>query len=409
MRVLFATLGSVGDVKPCLHLAMGLQRMGHDVILAANEGYRDMASGFGVRFVALSSEHDVELTTHKDFTHSSKGLEVTRDLLLGSIRSTLDFVEAHRTPGQTVLVAPTRVLGARIAQERWNIPLVSLHMAPLYLTSFDGYPSEFVELVLGAGLDRIRTSHGLPPRQDRIDRWQYSPQKVVGLFPQWFATPEPAWPPHTELLDFLLTPPDASALAPDLVEFLDHGDPPVVFSPGTYTRQTRRFFETALDVAETLGQRAILTPVRRDLLPERLPDTVFATDWVEYSTLLPKVKALVHAGGIGTCAEALRAGIPQLMVPVVFDQTDNARRVAELGAGSVVEPDSFLGDTAREAVAQLLDDRTIRARARALRPRLGVGPSAYGRLAAIVSEMLGTGASPPSGPKRPRVLKVRSF
>ena len=61
--------------------------------------------------------------------------------------------------------------------------------------------------------------------------------------------------------------------------------------------------------------------------------------WLPYvalRTLLPRSAALVHHGGIGTTAEALRAGVPQVIVPLAYDQFDNAARVTALGAGASV-------------------------------------------------------------------------
>jgi rhamnosyltransferase subunit B len=57
---------------------------------------------------------------------------------------------------------------------------------------------------------------------------------------------------------------------------------------------------------------------------------------VPLSKLLPQAAALVHHGGIGTTAEAFRAGVPQLITPFAWDQFDNGARIASLGAGLVV-------------------------------------------------------------------------
>ena len=58
--------------------------------------------------------------------------------------------------------------------------------------------------------------------------------------------------------------------------------------------------------------------------------------YAPFDVLLPRVALLVHHGGIGTTAEALRAGVPQLVLPFAFDQFDNGRRVQQMGAGSVL-------------------------------------------------------------------------
>ena len=65
-----------------------------------------------------------------------------------------------------------------------------------------------------------------------------------------------------------------------------------------------------------------------------LPDGVRAFAYLPYSKVFPAAAAVIHQAGIGTLAQALRSGRPQLIVPVAFDQPDNARRAAMLGAGA---------------------------------------------------------------------------
>jgi UDP:flavonoid glycosyltransferase YjiC (YdhE family) len=67
-----------------------------------------------------------------------------------------------------------------------------------------------------------------------------------------------------------------------------------------------------------------------------LPPTVAAFDSLPYSKVFPHAAAIVHSGGIGTLAQALASGRPQLVVPVAFDQADNARRAALLGSARVL-------------------------------------------------------------------------
>lgn len=53
--------------------------------------------------------------------------------------------------------------------------------------------------------------------------------------------------------------------------------------------------------------------------------------YVPFRKLLPQAGAIVHHGGIGTAAHALKAGVPQLVTPIHTDQFDNARRLVDLG------------------------------------------------------------------------------
>ena len=53
-----------------------------------------------------------------------------------------------------------------------------------------------------------------------------------------------------------------------------------------------------------------------------------------HSWLLPKCRAVIHHGGAGTTAAGLRAGIPNIVVPLTGDQVFWGQRVAALGAGT---------------------------------------------------------------------------
>jgi len=68
---------------------------------------------------------------------------------------------------------------------------------------------------------------------------------------------------------------------------------------------------------------------------------------------LPRCAVFVHHGGIGSCAQGLRARVPQLIRPFAYDQFDNAARIEADGAGRFV-PD---GDTrARTSLLHALDE-----------------------------------------------------
>ena len=96
------------------------------------------------------------------------------------------------------------------------------------------------------------------------------------------------------------------------------------------------FWRHAAAAAAALGKRAILlTGMPPSQLPA-LPNGVIAFQYLPYSQVFPRAAAVVHQAGIGTLAQALAAGRPQLIVPVAFDQPDNARRAQNLGAARVL-------------------------------------------------------------------------
>jgi rhamnosyltransferase subunit B len=184
-------------------------------------------------------------------------------------------------------------------------------------------------------VNAARAAHGLAPVADLIDFIVQVPDLSVALFPEWFAPTQPDWPQPLVRTGFPLYDPSPQAeLSPEVARFLEAGTKPVVFTPGTGNRQAAHYFLCALDACARLGRRAILLTPHRDQLPAQLPTPVLWQAYVPLRALLPHVAALVHHGGIGTTAEALRAGTPQLVVPLAHDQFDNGARVRALGVGT---------------------------------------------------------------------------
>ena len=103
-------------------------------------------------------------------------------------------------------------------------------------------------------------------------------------------------------------------------------------------RHAANFFRTAIAASEALGARAILLTKHADLIPSRLPGSMRHCLFAPFHQLLPLCRAIVHHGGIGTTAAALDTGCPQLILPLAWDQPDNAARVVRLGAGLTLGP-----------------------------------------------------------------------
>jgi rhamnosyltransferase subunit B len=85
---------------------------------------------------------------------------------------------------------------------------------------------------------------------------------------------------------------------------------------------------------------------------------------------LPRAAALVHHGGIGTLSQGFAAGLPQLVMPMSFDQPDNAARLKRMGAGLALPRRRFRSAIVATALAQLLDSAEIAARCREIAGRI---------------------------------------
>jgi UDP:flavonoid glycosyltransferase YjiC (YdhE family) len=183
---------------------------------------------------------------------------------------------------------------------------------------------------------------------------------VNGLFPEWFGPPQPDWPKALRLTSFPLYDESdrQTQLAPDLQRFLSDGPPPILFTPGSANQQADAFFREAIGAVTQLGRRALLLTQYPSQLPT-LPAGVHHERYVPFSAVLPQCAAFVHHGGIGSLAQGLAAGIPQLTMPMGFDQPDNATRLARLGVGRWVLPGDFNAAHVAAALGALIDDRGV--------------------------------------------------
>jgi len=192
---------------------------------------------------------------------------------------------------------------------------------------------------------------------DRVFReWIHSPRRIIGLFPDWFGPPQVDWPAALRLTGFpLYDEPDQSDIPHGLLRFLDEGPAPILFTPGSANQSAAGFFRAAIDASARLGRRALLLTRYPGQLPALSP-TAHHESFVPLSSVLPRCAALVHHGGIGTLAQGLAAGVPQLTMPMGFDQPDNATRLFRLGVARWVVPSRFDGHRVAAALQELLDD-----------------------------------------------------
>ena len=198
---------------------------------------------------------------------------------------------------------------------------------------------------------------------------QHSPSLVLALFSTAFARPQPDWPPNTVVTGFPFydrrdRAGDPAGLDPALVEFLEAGEPPVVFTLGSSAVWVAGdFYSESVKAARAAGVRALLLIGDERNRIANLPEGVAAFDYAPYGELLPRARAVVHQGGIGTTAQGLRAGIPSLVVPFSHDQFDNGSRVARTGAGRWLARSKYNAATAARELRAMFTDESYTSRA----------------------------------------------
>lgn len=408
-EIVLCTQGTRGDLAPFLSLAVRLMAEGRRVTILANANWEACVHRIGAAFLPMGPA-DPPQTGRDDRRffrdHIVPSFRRNHDLLVGMVRSgrrpTVLFrssmagaaaaVEKLGLVGGCVYLQPSAILSR--VRPSWPLtPLAGGPLAPLGRRLFLPALLHAARLInpFRAPTNGFRRSIGLAPMA------LLSPPRAsfhLMLCPDWFALPQPDWPEHCYVSGFAFPPPE-TALPEPVAAFVKRYGPPLVFTPGTGVSGVETFVAHARETARTLGMPAIIvtphTPAGIDGAAR-----IMTTDFVDLAALLPGSRALVHHGGIGTLAQALNAGVPQLIVAGRFDQPDNAVRVAQLGlGGAILRPDAR-APTWSVALSSVLASDHVRqqvATARAL-VRRADGPGAAIAVLAYYERLAGVSAAP---------------
>jgi UDP:flavonoid glycosyltransferase YjiC (YdhE family) len=132
-----------------------------------------------------------------------------------------------------------------------------------------------------------------------------------------------------------------------------------VFTPGSAKTDAHWFFAAAVEACQNLNRRGMLLSRYSNQIPKQLPPGVVHFSFVPFSQLLPHAAAFVHHGGIGSCGQGLAGGVPQIIMPMAYDQLDNASRLRRLGVADVLPPKKFTGPNLTRVLNKLLSAPSV--------------------------------------------------
>lgn len=392
MRIVFASLGSLGDLHPLLALAEESRRRGHAVSMAASETYRAYVSSLGYEFRRIRPDLDPGPSRMDYLSHPTRGPErLMREELFPRVRETYtDLLDAAREAD--VLVVGELLYVAPLVAAKRKIPWANVILSPSSFLSacdpcvlapaqglhalrhFGPWPHRLIFAIgravtsrWGAPLLAFRKELGFPPGPSPIFEGKYSEDLVLACFPGFLAAPQPDWPTAVVQTGFpFFSQPLPPATAEKLDTFFAAGEAPVVFTLGsTAVHIARDFYTAAAAAAREVGRRAILL-LGKNTLPSTLGRDILSLDYAPLDTVLPRAAAVVHHGGVGSCGEALRAGIPSLIIPFGYDQPDNAERLRRLGVARTIRRHNVSQKTLAAGLRKILFDPSLATRAKEL-------------------------------------------
>jgi len=397
MRICILTLGSRGDVQPYLALARGLDAAGHRTTICGTPAFRPFVESYGLEFASFDTGDPQALLRSPEgqavFRSARNPVALFRGLcrLLEPVLEKGYTEACQATEGaDALLVSPGALPIAHALHEQRGIPFAGAFLQPNHPTSAFGswlFPEVPAWLPFRGSLRRasysatwhvlfriIRAANdgarsrvlGLGPAANPFavmlrERWPtlygFSSAVVprppdwgseLALTGYWFLDRPVSWSPPRELTDFL-----AAGPAPICVGFGS--------MPSTDPEQTTELFARALALA---GLRGILLTGWGGLARAKLPDSMLALESAPHDWLFPRVAAVVHHGGAGTTAAALRAGVPALVIPFIADQRFWGQQLTALGAGlGPLSRRRLTAERLAEALRALVENPAFRTRA----------------------------------------------
>lgn len=385
-RIVVTTIGSLGDLHPKIAIAIELRQRGHDVLFATHKEYQSKIEALGFEFHSMRPDNTAledpqEMARMMDLQTGSE--YIVRKWVCPSLREMYaDLI--HSAKDADFIFAGEGVIAASLVAEKLGIRWVSSAMAPIsFFSAYDppvlaSFPFlsklrrfglfanrgviNFAKLVSNSWAEpvhQLRLELGLQPLKGNpfIDD-KFSPYLILALFSSILAKPQLDWAANTVITGFTFYDgsQDRTELTPELKQFLDAGEPPIVFTLGSAAvLDPGNFYQESIAAAKQLNRRAVLL-IGKNTPPKNLSEDILAVSYAPYSQIFPHACAIVHQGGIGTTAQALRAGRPTLVMPYSHDQPDNAARVERLGTSRTIPRKQYLGTRAAKELDELLNN-----------------------------------------------------
>jgi len=416
--VVFFPEGAYGPTNNCIGIGDVLRRRGHRVLFIVEESFEGALAeqGFDERLMRLQPPAEQEEDPGqfwKDFI---------RDTAPVFRKPTLDQLEEFIAPTFQALIEGAKHVDERLVEiieevdpdvivednvvsfpalpasgRRW-VRIASCNPAeikdPDVPPPFSGYPTDDrsrwdayreeyrrVHAEPHADFDGFCRERGAPPLAD-LEFIHTSPWLNLYLYPREldYRRADPLGAAWHNL--------ESSVRATDPGFELPAGDGPLVYlSLGSLASGDVPLMQRLIDaLAETPWRVIVSMGPQHDELA--LAGNMVGAEFLPQASILPQVDVVITHGGNNTVTECLHFGKPMVVLPVFWDQHDNAQRVHETGFG--LRLDTYGHDPAelRDAVARLLDDEPMRERLGALSRRLRAAPGTE-RAAELIERLAG--------------------
>lgn len=160
-------------------------------------------------------------------------------------------------------------------------------------------------------------------------------------------------------------------IGPSIIDRMEKCDPSlnitdnkktIYISLGTVFNESIEFYQCCLKAFKDVDAKVIMSVGKSiDIsIFESVPSNFIIRNYVPQLEILKHADVFITHGGMNSANEGLYYSVPMILIPQFFDQPIVANRVAELGAGIVIEKNSVTAELLKQAVERILSDSSYK-------------------------------------------------
>lgn len=378
LKIVIYALGTGGDIDPMVGFGIELKRRGFEISFLSNDYFEARIVAAGFEFISvgtLDQYHKGNSAVAWESRNHTDNFEHYHAL---AFEPSFEYVKGLSGKNVLLLVLGEEN-GARVAAEKFNLPFIKLMLSPNMI--FSAYkppapmswsiPKNIPRFIVRFLLRRNRKTrfnifckmpHTAEYRaiRERLQcplKFQTKSNALleIGFFPEWFGMRAKDWPKNIKLVGFPLQNRASVNMRNELDAFIEHQGAPIIFTSGTGVKDVEELFKEGRKICEQLQVPGLF--VGGNIGVEVLQGSALCMHmgYIDFEYALSKAVAIIHHGGMGTTAQAIKAGVPQLIRPIKYDQPDNAERIYKLGLGTYVMPEKFKVEQVAPMIANMLE------------------------------------------------------
>lgn len=376
--IVISSTGTLGDHLPYLSLGATLQQRGHQVRMALRPSMLTYASELGLTTYACGTELTEETARSQAIDWDewqapaipiAQQVAVMQQRILNETPIILKDLEVACADADMLICGFQRHLFGTLLAQKIKLPWIAASVTPKFQclepNAQEVKNTQVLRDWFTPVLNTVCEQNGIVPPTNWLNA-EKNPRSLLGASAH-FASPAPSYA-HYQACGFWFyeSPAWQQWQADEALRcFLEEGEPPLYLTFSSIpVVNSRQVLALHVRAAAQLGRRLLIqrgcANFHADLLPAECdPKQVHFVDFLPQDWLLPRIAAIIHHGGVGTLARAVRHNCPMLIEPLGNDQFFNAMRILKLQIGAAVHPHKITADgLARILESKVLNEQT---------------------------------------------------